>query len=153
LLRKSIPIVAWYVLSNVSYMNLRAHLRGQRALAHSRRPAGAGQAEKKGKGAACLVMSDVLPTDWSPSRTIFVRFGGAEEKSAAVGVADSDMVVCQGPRGVRGLEKESSRREAREEGAVLALVDVGWRSSGGRGEGDADDGERKGPPARGASTA
>lgn len=32
-----------------------------------------------------LVMRLVLPTDWSPSKTIFVRFGGAEEKSAVTG--------------------------------------------------------------------
>lgn len=44
---------------------------------------------------ACLVMRLVLPTLWSPSRTIFVRFGGAEEKSAAVGVAGFDMVSLE----------------------------------------------------------
>jgi hypothetical protein len=32
------------------------------------------------------VMSDVLPTDWSPRRTIFVRFSGEEVKSAVWGV-------------------------------------------------------------------
>lgn len=34
-----------------------------------------------------LVIKLVLPTLWSPKRTIFVRFGGAEEKSEATGVA------------------------------------------------------------------
>jgi hypothetical protein len=28
----------------------------------------------------------VLPTLWSPSKTIFVRFGGVDEKSAVAGV-------------------------------------------------------------------
>lgn len=34
----------------------------------------------------------VFPTDWSPSNTIFVRFGGADEKSAVTGEeAESDI--------------------------------------------------------------
>lgn len=41
-------------------------------------------------------MSDVFPTDWSPSRTIFVRFSGEDEKSAAVGVPVLDMIVYEG---------------------------------------------------------
>ena len=35
---------------------------------------------------ADLVIRLVFPTLWSPSNTILVRFGGVEEKSAAVGV-------------------------------------------------------------------
>jgi hypothetical protein len=35
---------------------------------------------------AYRVMRLVLPTLWSPSNTIFVRFGGEEEKSAETGV-------------------------------------------------------------------
>jgi hypothetical protein len=35
-----------------------------------------------------LVMRLVFPTLWSPSKTIFVRFGGADEKSAVTGVVD-----------------------------------------------------------------
>jgi len=34
----------------------------------------------------------VLPTLWSPSNTIFVRFGGEEEKSAVTGVVGASMV-------------------------------------------------------------
>jgi hypothetical protein len=34
----------------------------------------------------------VLPTLWSPRSTIFVRFGGADEKSAATGVFGLDML-------------------------------------------------------------
>jgi hypothetical protein len=30
----------------------------------------------------------VLPTLWSPSKTILVRFGGADEKSADTGVVE-----------------------------------------------------------------
>jgi hypothetical protein len=33
-----------------------------------------------------LVIRLVFPTLWSPSKTILVRFGGADEKSAATGV-------------------------------------------------------------------
>lgn len=33
-----------------------------------------------------LVMRLVFPTLWSPRRTILVRFGGVEEKSAVAGV-------------------------------------------------------------------
>lgn len=44
---------------------------------------------------AYRVISDVFPTDWSPSRTIFVRLSGEDEKSAVVGVAVLDMVYDQ----------------------------------------------------------
>ena len=39
------------------------------------------------------VIKLVLPTDWSPSKTIFVRFGGAEEKSAPTGVVGVESMV------------------------------------------------------------
>jgi len=71
LLRKSIPIVAWYVLSNVSYINLRHTL---------------SIANPPTRRYSYLVMRLVFPTLWSPSKTIFVRFGGEEEKSAETGV-------------------------------------------------------------------
>ena len=39
-----------------------------------------------------LVINEVLPTDWSPSKTIFVLLRGDEdEKSAVVGVPDAIM--------------------------------------------------------------
>jgi hypothetical protein len=37
----------------------------------------------------------VFPTLWSPRSTIFVRFGGAEEKSAVAGVVGFDIVQTQ----------------------------------------------------------
>lgn len=65
------PIVAWYVLSNVSYMNLQrlsicSRLRIVELVSH-------------------LVMRDVFPTLWSPRRTILLRFRGGDEKSAVTG--------------------------------------------------------------------
>lgn len=39
-----------------------------------------------------LVMRLVLPTDWSPRRTIFVRLGGAEARSVCSAMA----VVVEG---------------------------------------------------------
>ena len=62
-------MVAWYVLSNVSYMNLysgqtRVNARLQQAY---------------------RVIKDVLPTLWSPSRTILLRLRGGDEKSAVTG--------------------------------------------------------------------
>lgn len=39
---------------------------------------------KRAGDETCLVIKLVFPTLWSPSKTIFVRLGGAEEKSAAV---------------------------------------------------------------------
>jgi hypothetical protein len=44
------------------------------------------------------VISEVLPTDWSPRRTIFVRLRGEEEKSAVAGVlamVDERMRRCR----------------------------------------------------------
>lgn len=77
------PIVAWYVLSNVSYMNLNVLVYPQ-------------PCAFEGRPAAHLVMRLVLPTLWSPSSTIFVRFGGEEEKSAVTGVEGvSDIVEAK----------------------------------------------------------
>ncbi len=71
------PIVAWYVLSNVSYINLVTC-----------------QAMLKVIGwvTTHLVMRLVLPTLWSPSSTIFVRFNVPDETSDVgdVGLAMSD---------------------------------------------------------------
>lgn len=39
-----------------------------------------------------LVIREVFPTDWSPNKTIFVRFNGDDEKSAVVGVPAFDIV-------------------------------------------------------------
>lgn len=76
LLRKSIPIVAWYVLSKVSYMNLRNPVNRSTSIEWR---------------TGYRVMRLVFPTLWSPSKTIFVRFGGEEEKSAETGVAGVSM--------------------------------------------------------------
>lgn len=80
LLRKSIPMVAWYVLSNVSYINLTRNEISVFALNRVGRE-------------AYLVMRLVLPTLWSPKRTIFVRLGGDEEKSAETGVPGVSIAV------------------------------------------------------------
>ncbi len=70
LLRKSIPMVAWYVLSKVSYMKLWWIL---------------GIIDEIWQG-RYRVIKLVFPTLWSPSNTILVRLGGVEEKSAVGGV-------------------------------------------------------------------
>ena len=62
-------MVAWYVLSNVSYMNLNS-----------------GQTRVNARlQQAYRVIKDVLPTLWSPSRTILLRLRGGDEKSAVTG--------------------------------------------------------------------
>lgn len=73
------PIVAWYVLSNVSYINLLT------CQAISR---------LKTCMTTHLVIRLVLPTLWSPSSTIFVRFNVPDETSVVgdVGVAMSDRI-------------------------------------------------------------
>lgn len=38
-------------------------------------------------------MSDVLPTLWSPKRTILLRFSGGDEKSGVAGVVELDIVA------------------------------------------------------------
>jgi hypothetical protein len=48
-------------------------------------PNQAGNKERRMGWQTNLVIRLVLPTLWSPSSTIFVRFGGAEEKSGATG--------------------------------------------------------------------
>jgi hypothetical protein len=78
LLRKSIPIVAWYVLSNVSYIKLATSQTSEfrlQAIAETHR-----------------VIRLVLPTLWSPSSTIFVRFNVPDEASVVgdVGLAISN---------------------------------------------------------------
>jgi len=84
LLRKSIPIVAWYVLSNVSYINLKPFVNGFSIPWCSN--------FKVQKRYSHLVIRLVLPTLWSPRRTILVRLGGEDEKSADTGCeAESDM--------------------------------------------------------------
>lgn len=66
----------------------------------------------------------VLPTLWSPSKTIFVRFGGAEEKSAAVGVAGVDMAA-------RGKHEKASCVVCAQE--VRGHVAAGKQSEAARG--------------------
>jgi hypothetical protein len=85
------PMVAWYVLSNVSYMNL-----SFRIVVALDAPASRAKSVNSERFEAHRVMSDVFPTDWSPSRTIFVRFNGDDEKSAVVGVPAFDMIVYVG---------------------------------------------------------
>lgn len=46
-----------------------------------------------------LVIKLVLPTLWSPSNTILVRFGGAEEKSAVTGVVGWESIFVWESRG------------------------------------------------------
>ena len=82
LLRKSIPIVAWYVLSKVSYMNLR---KPSQPIPRGWVP------EAVQRRRAYLVIRLVLPTLWSPRRTILLRFSGGEEKSAVTGEV---AIVC-----------------------------------------------------------
>jgi hypothetical protein len=92
LLRKSMPMVAWYVLSKVSYMNLFRESPG--IVVHKYRVQGYIRqtlAMLVKRNSADRVIRLVLPTLWSPRSTIFVLFGGADEKSAAGEV--SDMVV------------------------------------------------------------
>lgn len=45
-----------------------------------------------------LVIRLVFPTLWSPSKTILVRFGGADEKSAVTGVVGDSMANEDGGR-------------------------------------------------------
>jgi hypothetical protein len=79
LLRKSMPMVAWYVLSNVSYINL---VKCQAIL------------KVITWVTTDLVMRLVLPTLWSPSNTIFVRFNVPDETSVVgdVGLAMSERI-------------------------------------------------------------
>lgn len=57
----------------------------------------------------------VFPTLWSPSNTIFVRFGGEDEKSAETGVAGvsmseaADLVVCDELETAHMMKKGKSR--------------------------------------------
>ena len=46
--------------------------------------------------ASYRVMSEVLPTDWSPRSTILVRFKGEDEKSAVVGVPELAIILQRG---------------------------------------------------------
>jgi hypothetical protein len=68
-------------LSNVSYMNLDND--------HQSIGTGCERLNPSFPGAeAHRVMRDVFPTGWSPSKTIFVRLRGDEEKSAVTGVPE-----------------------------------------------------------------
>jgi hypothetical protein len=71
------PMVAWYVLSNVSYINLVARMSSD------------GRPQKRGELRPHRVMRLVLPTLWSPSSTILVRFNVPDETSVVgdVGLA------------------------------------------------------------------
>lgn len=46
--------------------------------------------------ASYRVMSEVLPTDWSPRSTILVRFRGEDVKSAVVGVPELAIILQRG---------------------------------------------------------
>ena len=78
-------MVAWYVLSNVSYMNLICAASQRNILQRSLRRA----------TRTHRVIRLVFPTDWSPNNTIFVRFRGDEEKSAEAGVCGVAMLVAR----------------------------------------------------------
>jgi hypothetical protein len=54
----------------------------------------------------------VLPTLWSPSKTILVRFGGAEEKSAVTGVDDWESIEFE------EIQRYKCRARAGFEGGV-----------------------------------